>query len=139
MRDCCISCLTGPVAHHGIQAMGVGKTDRFECVSQRPYLVGFYEHAVGCVHLDALLNAVNLRHKDVITADKATVACLTGELRKCIKVIFMERVFHIHKIIAVNELSNVSDLVFWTSYLFAVLVSFPVLHLACSDIYTHID
>jgi len=73
-----------------VSIRGMGKTHRVKGIRECSHLVGFYQHAVGCVHFDALLDAVDLGHEDIVTADQAAVADLAVEFGKCIEIIFME-------------------------------------------------
>src|SRR5665647_245595 len=130
MGDSCICCLTGPVAHHRIKPSCVGKTDCFKGICQRPDLVWFDENAVCCVHLDSLQDTIDLCHKYIVSADKASVANLVVELCKSVKIIFVKGIFNIHQVVRVNQLSNVCYLVFSSANPVPVLVTFRVPHLA---------
>ena len=80
MGDCRIGGFTGPVAHHRVQTMGVGEPHCVIRLSESSHLIGFYEHAVCGILLDALRYALNLGNKDVVTAKETTISDLAVEL-----------------------------------------------------------
>jgi hypothetical protein len=52
-------------------------------------------------------DAVNLGNKDIVATDKATVSNLAVKLRKRIKIIFVEGIFDVYKVIAVDQLGDI--------------------------------
>ena len=80
MGDCRIGSFAGPVAHHRVQTMGVGEPYCVIRLSEGSYLIGFYEHAVCGIILNALRNALNLGYKDVVPAKETAIPDLAVEL-----------------------------------------------------------
>jgi hypothetical protein len=52
-------------------------------------------------------DAVNLGNEDIVATDKTPVSNLAVKLRKRIKIIFVEGVFDVYKVIAVDQLGNI--------------------------------
>ena len=112
MGDCRIGSFAGPVAHHRVQAMGVGEPHCIIGFSEGSHLIGFDEHAICGIHLDALRDTVNLGHKDVVPAEQAAITNLAVELGKGVEVVLKKRIFNIDKIVGVDKFSNVCYLIF---------------------------
>src|SRR5208337_5305538 len=110
--------------------MGVGEADRLEGVGKGPDLVWLDEDAVRGAGLDALFYAVDLGNKEVVPAQQALATDLAVELCKRIEVVFVERIFDIDKVVFVDELGDIRDLVLGRADTVTVLVSRTVPHLA---------
>ena len=131
--------LAGPVTHHRVQPMGMSEADCLEGVGQCPDLVWLDEDAVRRASFNAFLDAVDLGNKDVVPAEQAPVADLAVELGKTVKVVFVERILDIDKVVFVDKPGDIRDLVLGRADAVAVLLPLACPHLARRNVDTHID
>ena len=93
----------------GLEARVVRHGDGGERLAQRANLVDLDEDGVRSLHVDALLEALRVRHEEVVADDLQTVAELLRDQLPALPILFIKRIFEGDDRILVDELLPMLD------------------------------